>query len=88
VSSDPSKLFDPLSQFTDLQSWWATWLAPLRSTLGALPTRYEALDPQVQELAVLATMHNMASMLSSPSKIKAVLSTEIAERAKKLAERG
>jgi hypothetical protein len=38
----------------------------------------------VQEIAILATMHNMASMLRDPGRIKAVIGAELAERAKKL----
>jgi len=87
VSSDPSKLFDPVAQMADMQAMWSAWLGPFRQLLGGLPTRYEALDPAVQELAILATMHNMASLVHNPGKIKSVLNAEIAERAKKLAER-
>ncbi len=53
--------------------------------MAALPARYEMLDPTVQEIAILASMHNMASMVKNPEKIKAILSAEISERATKLA---
>ena len=71
-----------------MQALWNTWSGQLRgmSMIGTLPTRYEAVDPTVQEIAILAAMHNMASMLKSPQAIKALLNAEIAERSKKLAE--
>ncbi len=86
MPSEPPK-FDPLAQFAEVQAFWSSLGNPLRSMQGVLPTRYEALDPVVQEIAVLATMHNLASTLQDPGAIKAALNAEIAERAKKLAER-
>jgi hypothetical protein len=83
---DAGRPFDPLSQFTELASFWTSLGNPYRSLLTNM-THYEAIDPAVQEIAILATMHNMASMLKSPEKIKATLNAEISERAIKLAER-
>ena len=86
MPSDPGKFFDPMSQLAEMASFWTSVGSPYRSLLTNL-THYEALDPAVQEIAILATMHNMASMLKNPEKIKATLSAEISERALKLAER-
>ena len=46
--------------------------------------RYEHMDPRVQEIAVLATMHNMASLLTNPEPLKSVIAKELAERAARL----
>jgi hypothetical protein len=73
--------FDP----TDPQGWFAAWTSSMRSTFpGAF--RYEQMDPRVQEIAILATMHNMASLLHNPEPLKAVISSELAQRAAKLAK--
>lgn len=73
--------FDP----TDPQSWAAAWTSPLRAMFpGAF--RYEGADPRVQEIAILATMHNLASLLQDPEPIKTVISQQLAERAAKLAK--
>jgi len=85
MSSEPSKSLDPVTQFAEMASFWTSLGNPFRSMMAALPTRYEGLDPAVQEIAILASMHNMASMLKNPEKIKAILSAEISARASKLA---
>ena len=77
---------DILGQFADMASFWTSLGNPYRSLMSALPTRYEVPDPTIQEIAILASMHNMASMLHNPEKVKAVLSAEISERARKLSE--
>jgi hypothetical protein len=84
--SDSSKAFDPTAGFGDMQSMFANYANAWRSVWSPVfpPARYETLDPTVQEIAVLATMHNMASMLQSSGELKAMISSEIAERAKKL----
>ena len=76
-----------MAQFADMQALWANWASPLRTMFGAMPGRYQPLDPVVAEIAVLAAMHNMASSLQNPSAIKAALDVEIAARARVLAER-
>jgi len=81
--SEPSKPFDPVAQFAEMQSLWTAWMNPFRFAVPNL-SRYEAIDPRVQEIAIVAAMHNMASMLRDPGRIKEVLSEELAERAKKL----
>jgi hypothetical protein len=77
---------DMMGQFADMASFWMSLGNPYRSLMAALPTRYEIPDPTVQEIAILASMHNMASMLRNPEKIKTILSAEISERARKLAQ--
>jgi hypothetical protein len=86
MSPESGKHTDPFSQFADLASFWTSFGNPYRAMMAALPTRFEMVDPTVQEIAVLASMHNMASMLRNPEKVKAVLSAEIADRAKVLAQ--
>ncbi len=76
-----------MSQFAEMASFWTSLGNPYRSIMASLPTRYEAPDPTVQEIAILASMHNMASMLTNPEKIKAILSAEISVRSKKLADK-
>jgi hypothetical protein len=88
MSTDAGKPFDPTSGFSDLTSYWMSLLHPYRSFLPNVSGRYEMVDPKVQEVAILAAMHNMASLLSHPEKVKAVLSAELAERAARLAEGG
>jgi hypothetical protein len=92
--ADTQKPFDPLGQISELQSMWASWLGPFVPSLNpfnpiklGLPGigRVEGIDPAVQEIAIIAAMHNLSSLLRDPGKIKAVLSEELAERAKKLA---
>jgi len=73
--------FDP----TDLQTWAALWTAPLRQLFPAA-FRYETLNPMVQEIAILATMHNMASLLQNPGTLKEAISAELATRAERLAQ--
>lgn len=89
--SESSKPPDPVTQLADMQQQLlAAWLNPWKSTWGAappLPFRFEPIDPLVQEITLLAMMHNMASMLQSPQEIKKRLSVELVERAKKLGER-
>jgi len=86
MSSDAAKNTDAVSRFAEMASFWSSLGNPYRSIMAGLPTRFEAPDPTVQEIAILASMHNMASMLKNPEKLKAALSVEIAERARKLAE--
>lgn len=87
MSGDSSKPFDPIAQLAEMQTLMRGFFDPLNplklmSSSSFLP--YQTIDPQVQEIAILATMHNMASMLRDPGRIKAVLSAELSERAKKL----
>jgi hypothetical protein len=85
MSGDSGKPFDPLAQVAELQAaLFGGIFNPLKMLGPASLLRYETIDPQVQEIAIIATMHNMASMLRDPGRIKAVLSAELAERAKKL----
>ena len=80
-----SKPFDPLAQFAELQTLLGGYFNPFK--MPGAPAgfiNYQAIDPRVQEIAILATMHNMASMLREPGRIKSVISAELAERAKKL----
>ena len=71
--------FDP----TDPSSWFVSWNAAMRSMF---PTafKYEQIDPRVQEIAILATMHNMASLLADSDKLKSLISDELAQRAARL----
>ncbi len=73
--------FDP----TDPTSWFMSWNAAMRSMM---PTafRYEQIDPRVQEIAILATMHNMASLLQDSEQLKSVISEQLAQRAARLAK--
>ena len=89
MSADSGKPFDPVAQFQELQTLLGAYLNPLKMMGGpmlgpASLMRYETIDPAVQEIAILATMHNMASMLRDPSRLKAVITAELSERAKKL----
>jgi hypothetical protein len=86
MPSDGGNFFDPMSQLAEMASFWTSVGGPYRSLLTGL-THYETLDPAVQEIAIIATMHNMASMLKNSEKIKAALNAELSERALKLAER-
>lgn len=86
--TDPSKPFDPAAGYAEMQSMLSNWTGMWRAmmppfTLG----RYETADPLVQEIGILSTMHNMASMLQNPAKLKAQINEEIVARAKLLAER-
>ncbi len=71
--------FDP----TDPSSWFLSWNAAMRNML---PTafRYEQIDPRVQEIAILATMHNMASLLHDSESLKTAIAEQLAQRAAKL----
>jgi len=71
--------FDP----TDPSGWFLSWNAAMRSML---PTafRYEQIDPRVQEIAILATMHNMSSLLHDSESLKAAIAEQLAQRAAKL----
>ena len=73
--------FDP----TDPTGWFLAWNSAMRSML---PTafRYEQIDPRVQEIAILATMHNMASLLQDSDQLKSTISEELAKRAARLAK--
>jgi TDG/mug DNA glycosylase family protein len=48
--------------------------------------RYEQIDPRVQEISILATMHNMASLLQDSEPLKSVISEELAKRAARLSK--
>ena len=84
---DQPKMFDPTAQLADVQALFTTWMNPWKSIMSVLPTRYEPVDPVVQEIVILATIHNMASLLQNPEALKSQLNVELAERAKKLAAR-
>lgn len=71
--------FDP----TDPAGWFSAWTMAMRSMLPA-QFRYEQIDPRVQEIAILATMHNMASLLHDSEPIKKVIAEQLAERAARL----
>ncbi len=86
MAGDSSRPFDPIAQFAELQQTFGGFFNPLKMMSPGGLLRYEAIDPQVQEIAILATMHNMASMLKDPGKLKAVISAELAERSKKLGD--
>ena len=81
--------FDPTAQFAQFQAWMQQWmmnpLNPMKS--GFIPSsfRYEAVNPIVQEISILALMHNMASMLEDPAAIKDAINDALAERTKRLA---
>ncbi len=92
--ADSQKPFDPIGQISDLSQMWTSWFAPFLPSFSpfspikvGLPGvgRMEGVDPAVQEIAIIALMHNLSSMLREPGKIKAVLSEELAERSQKLA---
>lgn len=71
--------FDP----TDPTGWFLSWNNAMRSLL---PTafRYEQIDPRVQEIAILATMHNMASLITDSEPLKAEIADQLARRAARL----
>ena len=71
--------FDP----TDPSAWFSSWSSAMRAMLPSA-LRYDNIDPRVQEIAILATMHNMASLLHDSEPLKAVISAQLAERAAKL----
>ena len=73
--------FDP----TDPSGWFTAWTMAMRSMLPAA-FRYEQIDPRVQEIAILATMHNMASLLHDSEALKTLIATQLAERAARLAK--
>jgi hypothetical protein len=81
---DASKLFDPWAQLADMQKWMADNFPSYKAVSGMIPTRYETIDPTVQEIAILAAMHNMASAIADPGEIKVAINAAIAERAKRL----
>ena len=54
---------------TDPSGWFLSWNAAMRS---------------VQEIAILATMHNMASLLHDSESLKAAIAEQLAQRAAKL----
>jgi len=85
---DPAKPFDPWAQFAEMQALMAAGFPPYKAMMGGLSSRYEAIDPVVQEIAILATMHNLASMLQNPEAIKAAINAALADRAKTLAKPG
>ena len=81
---ESSKWFDPWAQLAEMQSWMAANFPSYKTVMEASPLRYQAIDPMVAEIGLLATMHNMASALRDSGPIKAAIATAIAERAKKL----
>ena len=90
---DPSKPVDPWAQVAEMQRWMADNFpsfkaamdaSPFKGALDASPLRYQGVDPTIAEIAVLATMHNMASTLRDSGEIKAAISAAIKERASKL----
>ncbi|MGH7706724.1 MAG: hypothetical protein ACREM6_02170, partial [Vulcanimicrobiaceae bacterium] len=84
---DPTKPIDPFAQFAEMQALLASYVPGFKGFgMPPLPMRYEGVNPVVQEIAILAAMHNMASMLQKPEAIKAAINEALAERAKKLGE--
>jgi hypothetical protein len=81
---DTTKPFDPWAQVAEMQRWMADNFPSFKAALDASPLRYQAIDPTIQEIAVLATMHNMASTLRDSGEIKAAIAAAIKERASKL----
>lgn len=73
--------FDP----TDPSAWFTAWSTASRSMFPAA-FRYEQIDPRVQEIAVLATMHNMASLLHDSEPLKALIAEQLALRAARLSK--
>jgi hypothetical protein len=73
--------FDP----TDPSAWFTSWSTAMRSMMPAA-LRYDNIDPRVQEIAILATMHNMASLLHDSEPIKTLIASQLADRAAKLAK--
>jgi hypothetical protein len=82
---DASKLFDPWAQLAEMQSWMASNFPSFKSAMDANPLRYQAVDPTVAEIGLLAAMHNMASAIRDSGDVKVAIAAAIAERAKKLA---
>lgn len=82
---DSSKLYDPWAQLSEMQNWMASNFPSFKTAMDANPFRYQAVDPTVAEIGLLAAMHNMASALRDAGEIKAAIAAAIAERAKKLA---
>lgn len=73
--------FDP----TDPTGWFLAWNAGMRAMMPSA-FRYEQIDPRVQEIAILATMHNMASLITDSEGLKAAISEQLAQRAARLAK--
>jgi hypothetical protein len=71
--------FDP----TDPSVWFNAWNSATRSMFPSA-LRYEQIDPRVQEIAVLATMHNMASLLHDAEPLKTLIAEQLAQRAARL----
>jgi len=67
-----------------MQKWMSENFPAFKDAMQASPLRYQATDPTVQEIAILATMHNMASALRDPASVKAAISAAIKERAERL----
>jgi hypothetical protein len=76
--------FDPWSQLADMQKWMSENFPSYKAAMSASPMRYEAMDPTVYEIAILATMHNMASMLQDAGELKSAIGAAIKERAERL----
>jgi hypothetical protein len=81
---DSWKPFDPWTQLAEMQNWMAANFPSYKTMVDASPLRYQAVDPTVGEIGLLATMHNMASAVRDSGEIKAAIAAAIAERAKKL----
>jgi hypothetical protein len=82
---DSSKLFDPWGQLSAMQDWMSTNFPAFKSAMASSPFAYRPVDPIVAEIGILATMHNMASALRDPDKVKAAIAEAIADRARQLA---
>lgn len=73
--------FDP----TDPFGWFTAWNSAMR-IMYPNALRYEQIDPRVQEISILATMHNMASLLHDSEPLKSLISEELAKRAGRLSK--
>ena len=76
--------FDPWAQLADMQKWMSENFPSYKSAVSGSPMRYEAMDPAVYEIAILAAMHNMASMLQDSQTLKSAIGAAIKERAERL----
>ena len=85
MASDPPKPFDPVAQFAEFGALWSKWANPF-GQFGAMPLGVAPPNPLVQEIVILATMHNLASLLANPGTIKDAIAEELAARARNLAE--
>jgi hypothetical protein len=81
---DSSKPIDPWAQFAEMQKWMANNFPGFKAGVSVPNFPYEAADPTIAEIAVLAGMHVMASTLRDPGDIKAAINAAIKERAGRL----